>query len=109
MTIGIGSRTRQLINRGAICNMNRRYQNFYRQPELDCVQGTDISFTAPNTIASVAAAFGNMRVGDIIRVKYTGLNSRDFVVQTASAASITVLPAVVATEAAGSQVVISEV
>ena len=94
MTIGIGSRVRQLIGRGPICNMNRRYMNFYRQPDADRIEGTDISFTAPNTIASAGSAFGALAVGDLIRVKYTGQNSRDFIVATASAASVTVLPAV---------------
>ncbi len=93
--MNIGTRIRQLIARGASSNMSRRSQ--LKVNETDTIRGTDISFTNPGTIASAGSGFGRLAAGSIITVLGSPLNSRDYVVETASAASITVSPAVVST------------
>lgn len=104
--MNVGTRIRQLICRGASSNMSRRNQ--LKVNETDTIRGTDISFTSPATIASAGSGFGRLSVGSIITVLGSPLNSRDFVVETASAASITVSPAVVSTESAGATIQIYE-
>lgn len=104
--MNVGTRIRQLIARGASSNTSRRSQ--LKVNETDTVRGTDISFTNPGTIASAGSGFGRLAVGDIITVIGSPLNSRDFYVATASAASITVLPAIVSTESAGATIQIYE-
>lgn len=104
--MNVGTRIRQLISRGASSNMSRRNQ--LKANELDTIRGTDISFTNPGTIASAGSGFGRLAAGSIITVIGSPLNSRDFVVETASAASITVSPAIVSTESAGATIQIYE-
>lgn len=102
----IGTRTRQGISRSAGQNTSRRSQ--LRVNSRDTVTATDISFTSPATIASAGSGFGAIPVGSIINVGGSPLNSRDFLVETASAASITVTPAIVSTESAGATIQVSE-
>lgn len=98
----IGTRTRQLITRSASLNDSRRRVNRGTQDRGgDNVQGTDISFTSTNTIASVGNAFGVFAVGQDIEVIGSALNSRIFKVVTAAAGSLTVEPALVQAEIAG--------
>ncbi len=104
--MNIGTRIRQLIARGASSNMSRRSQ--LKVNETDTIRGTDISFTNPGTIASAGSGFGRLAAGSIITVLGSPLNSRDYVVETASAASITVSPAIVSTESAGATIQIYE-
>jgi len=104
--MNVGTRIRQLIARGASSNMSRRNQ--LKVNETDTIRGTDISFTNPGTIASAGSGFGRLAAGSIITVIGSPLNSRDFVVETASAASITVSPAIVSTESAGATIQIYE-
>jgi hypothetical protein len=109
MTTSIGTRTRNGLVKGASCNMSRRSVNSYR-PKDSVVVGTDISFTnATSTIASAGSAFGSIQAGQLVRVKGSPLNSRDYQVVTASAAAITVLPAVITDEVAGASITVEEV
>ena len=104
--MNVGTRIRQLIARGASSNMSRRSQ--LKSNEYDTITRTDISFTNPGTIASAGSGFGRLAAGSIITVLGSPLNSRDYVVETASAASITVSPAIVTTESAGATIQIYE-
>lgn len=104
--MNVGTRIRQLIARGASSNMSRRNQ--LKVNETDTIRGTDISFTNPVTIASAGSGFGRLAAGSIITVLGSPLNSRDYVVETASASSITVSPAIVSTESAGATIQIYE-
>lgn len=98
----IGTRARQLITRSASLNDSRRRVNRSTQDRGgDNVQGTDISFTSTNTIASAGNAFGVFAVGQVIEVIGSALNSRIFKVVTAAAGSLTVEPALVQAEIAG--------
>lgn len=104
--MNVGTRIRQLISRGASINMSRRSQ--LKVNELDTITATDTSFTSPGTIGSAGSRFGRLAAGSIITVLGSPLNSRDYVVETASAASITVSPAIVSTESAGATIQIYE-
>ena len=104
--MNVGTRIRQLIARGASSNMSRRNQ--LKVNELDTIRGTDISFTSTGTIASAGSGFGRLSVGSIITVIGSPLNSRDYLIETASAASVTVSPAIVSTESAGATIQIYE-
>lgn len=104
--MNVGTRIRQLIARGASSNMSRRGQ--LKVNERDTITATDISFTSPGTIASAGSGFGKLAVGGIITVLGSPLNSRDYLIETASAASVTVSPAIVSTESAGATIQIYE-
>ena len=98
----IGTRVRQLISRSGSLNDSRRNVNRNTQDKGGFnVQGTDISFTAPDTIASAGNAFPSFTVGSNILVTGSALNSRQFKIVTAAAGSITVEPALVQNESAG--------
>lgn len=102
----IGTRTRQLLTQGANANMSRRKQS--RRNGSNTITATDISFTSPGTIASAGSGFGRLSVGTVITAIGSALNSRDYVVATASASSVTVLPALITTESAGPTIQILE-
>lgn len=102
----IGTRIRQLLTQGANANMSRR--KTLKRNGSNTITATDISFTSPGTIASAGSGFGRLAVGTVITVIGSPLNSRDFVVATASAASVTVLPALLTTESAGATIQILE-
>jgi len=104
--MNVGTRIRQLISRGASINMSRRSQ--LKVNELDTITATDISFTNPGTIASAGSGFGRISAGSVITVGGSPLNSRDYVVETAAAGSLTVSPAIVSTESAGATIQIYE-
>lgn len=104
--MNVGTRIRQLNARGASSNTSRRQQS--RNNEIDTITATDISFTSPATIASAGSGFGKLAVGGIITVAGSPLNSRDYVIETAAAGSITVSPTVVSTESAGATIQIYE-
>jgi hypothetical protein len=70
------------------------------------VRATTISFTAPGTISDSANHLAGFKVNDIVVVEGSALNSRNFLVNTSSAGVLTVLPAVVTTEAAGQSILI---
>ena len=98
----IGTRARQLITRSASLNDSRRRVNLGTQDKGGLnVQGTDISFTATDTIASAGNAFPSFSVGSNIEVVGSALNSRVFKVVTAAAGTLTVEPALVQAEIAG--------
>lgn len=102
----IGTRTRRLAARSASQNDSRRPQ--LRANNRDAITATDISFSNPATIASAGSGFGSIAVGSVIRVGGSPLNSREYYVETSSAASITVTPALISTESAGATIQISE-
>ncbi len=104
--MNVGTRIRQLISRGASINMSRRSQ--LKVNERDTITATDISFTSPGTIASAGSGFGRLAAGGVITVLGSPLNSRDYVVATASASSVTVLPALLTTESAGATIQVYE-
>lgn len=104
--MNVGTRTRQLITRGASSNTSRRYQ--LKINTTDTIIATDISFTSPGTIASSGSGFGRLAVGGVISVLGSPLNSRDYLIETASAASITVSPALITTESAGATIQVVE-
>ncbi len=104
--MNVGTRIRQLICRGASNNTSRR--SHLKVNERDTITATNISFTSPATIASASSGFGRLAVGGIITVLVSPRNSRDYVVETASAASITVSPAILTTESAGAKIQIYE-
>lgn len=101
--MAIGTRIRQLINKGANAN-NTRYNSSRIATDnggLE-VQGTDISFTAPNTISSAGNAFPTIAAGQLITVTGgTGDNSRTWEVVTSAAGTITVNPQRIVNESAG--------
>lgn len=105
----MGTRTRQLITRSASINDSRRYTRSYRPIDGSVVTATDISFTSPGTIASAGSGFGNIAVGSNIIVTGSPLNSRLYLVETASAGSITVSPALLTTESSGAAIQVMEV
>ena len=104
--MNVGTRIRQLISRGAASNMSRRSQ--LKVNELDTITATDISFTSPGTIASAGSGFGRLAAGGVITVLGSPLNSRDYVIETAAAGSVTVLPALITTESAGATIQVYE-
>lgn len=105
----IGSRVRQLISRSSGNNSATRSVNSATQINSGIVRATDISFTAGGTIASAGNAFGNYRAGNTIEVVGSPLNSRTYVIDTAAAGSLTVLPAIIQTESAGALIEIRSV
>lgn len=104
--MNVGTRIRQLISRGASSNMSRRSQ--LKVNERDTITATDISFTSPATITSAGSGFGKLAVGGIITVLGSPLNSRDYLIETAAAGSVTVSPAILTTESAGATIQIYE-
>lgn len=101
-----GTRTRQLIARGASSNTSRR--SVSRSNLTETITATDISFTNPSTIASAGSGFGAISVGSVIRVIGSPLNSREYLVGAAAADSLTVSPALIQDEVAGATIQIVE-
>jgi hypothetical protein len=66
-----------------------------------------ISFTAPATISDSGNGFNAFRVGDEIVVIGSPANSRVFTLTAATASTLTVNPPMVATEAAGSTIILA--
>lgn len=98
----IGTRVRQLVSRSGALNDTRAVENRNTQDKGGHnVQGTDISFTASDTIASAGSGFPAFAVGANIEVVGSPLNSRVFKVLTSAADTITVEPSQVSAEVAG--------
>lgn len=104
--MNIGTRVRQLISRGASINMSRRPH--LKTNAVNTITATDISFTSPGTIGSAGSGFGALAAGGVITVLGSPLNSRDYLVETSAADSITVSPALLTTESAGATIQIYE-
>ena len=102
-----GTRTPQTIARGGSMNDSRRDQAFNQT--TDVLAATTISFTAGATIADSANGMARIRIGDRIRIFGSALNSRVWLVTAAAVGSLTVLPAMVQTEAAGAAIRIERV
>ena len=108
MVLSIGTRVRQLISSSASVNDSRRLQMSYRALG-GSVRDTDISFGSGNTITSGGSAFGSITAGQSIRISGSPANSRKFFVATAAAGSLTVLPAILATESSGAEIFVTVV
>lgn len=101
----IGTRVRQLITRSASLNDTRSKTRYASQDAGGLNEvGTDISFTASNTIASAGNGFPTIAAGSNIEVVGSPLNSRIWKVVTSAAGSITVEPAQIQTESAGAKI-----
>lgn len=70
---------------------------------------TDISFTAPDLIASAGSNFGSFSVGQIIRVQGTTSQTNDgtFKIEAITAAQITTVETTVTTQGAGATITVS--
>lgn len=99
MANSIGTRNSERLAQGASANDDGNFTRQNASELMGSVVGT-LSFTASNTIADSGNNFvaRGFEVGDAVRVVGSPLNSRDYVVQTVSAGSMTVLPAVVRSE-----------
>lgn len=103
----MSSRTSQTISQAADANLSRRSSlRIERDPQAGDVQAATLSFTAPNIIADSANGLGGYGINDTVDIRGSALNSRRWVIASTSAGSLTVLPAMVQTEAAGPAVVI---
>ena len=105
----LGSRLRNNTCLAAISNLSRAFTTNFNRRDDATVTATDISFTNPATIASVANAFGVFTAGQLIRVKGSASNNRDFTIVTAAEGSLTVTPGVVTTESAGATVTVRQI
>lgn len=104
----MSTRDSQRIEEGAGLNNTRRSQgNISRDPGGATVVGTGISFTGNSTIADSGNQLGALAVGDIIEVRGSPLNSREWRVNTASAGSISVRPQMITSESAGASITIT--
>jgi hypothetical protein len=102
----MSTRAPATLSQGASADLSRRTQSgTSRDPGGPILTATTISFTAGATIADSGSGFLFV-VGDAIEVRGSPLNSRRFVVTAAAAGSLTVVPAVVQTEAAGASITI---
>ena len=102
-----GTRDSQRVNKSASQNLSRRDTRVVER--LSAIKGTTIGFTSSATIADSGNGFGAIGVGDIIDVRGSPLNSRRWEVTAAAAGSLTVLPALVQTEAAGAAITVERV
>lgn len=109
MPLSIGTRTRQLKVESASSNDSRRMQGSYRPADGSVVRNTDISFGSGNTITSGSSEFGNIVAGQVISISGSPGNSREYLVATASASELTVLPAILATESSGAEIFVRKV
>lgn len=101
------TRTTQRRHEGAALNATRRSQGkISRDRGGAVVQGTTISFSAASTIADSANQLGALAVGDVIEVRGSPGNSREWRVNTAGAGSISVRPAQIVSEGAGAAITI---
>ena len=69
-------------------------------------EATTISFTNPGTIGDSANGLGVYQVNDTIDVRGSAGNSRRWTVTAVAAGALTVIPAMVTTEAAGPMITI---
>jgi hypothetical protein len=102
MPVSIGTRIGQLIYRHQLVNLTRQYVLRYSQNLGEpVVRDTTVSFTAPDTISDSGNRFGGYGVGQVVRVKYSALNSRDYRIETVAAGALTVSPAMIQSAVAG--------
>jgi hypothetical protein len=107
-----GTRIRQMIYGSASLNNTRENVLTYQQEKNgDFVTiGTDISFTASDTISSAGSAFPVLASpGEMIEVRGSLDNDRRYRVLTANASTITVEPSQITTETAGAEVSIRSI
>jgi hypothetical protein len=102
------TRDSQRQHLGAAGNNTRRTQGgISRDKGGATVIGTGISFTGASTIADSGNGFGAIQVGDMIEVRGSPLNSREWRVNTAAAGSITVRPQMITSESAGAVITVT--
>ena len=103
----MSSRISQTVSLGADANNSRRTQSkIERDIGAGDYQALTIAFAAPGTITDSANGMGLYGVNDTFEVRGSGLNSRRYVIATTGAGSLTVLPAVIQTEAAGQPIIL---
>lgn len=109
MTMSIGSRVRNNTVKSASCNTSRRFAQSFAMPDGH-IYGTDISFTAAtSTISSAGAGLLNMVAGQLVRVRGSALNSREYQVVSNNGTDMVVLPGVLSDEAAGATIAMRKV
>lgn len=102
----MSTREAQRLTYGAAANLSRE-RNTTLAMDLDAVRrGTDVSFTAPDTITKSGGGFNLYRAGDVIEVMGSPTNSRRWVVASQSSTQIVVTIPAIATESAGPMIVI---
>lgn len=104
----MSTRDSQTIAQSSDANLSRRTQSkIERDPGTGALRkATTIGMTSPNLITDSANLLGIFKVGDIIDVRGSSLNSRRWYVTAVAAGQLTVLPAIVRTEAAGAEMTI---
>ena len=101
----LGTRVRQTISEGADANDSRNPDSdFSRDVGGQVLEGTTISFTAPDTIADSGNGLAVFAIGDKIRISGSASNDRILRVLTVAAGTITTDNQTVTTEAAGATV-----
>jgi hypothetical protein len=102
----MSTRTPATSSFGSDGNQSRRdQQNIERDPGGTITKSTGISFTSPGTIADSNSGLGWVIVNGWVEIRGSAANSRNYNVIAASSPSLTVVPPVVTTEAAGPLVV----
>jgi len=71
------------------------------------LSGTDISFTAPDLMDSGSSAFGDLREGSVVIITGTASNNGTFTITTASTSQIEFVEQTIVTEAAGATVTVT--
>ena len=100
----IGTRRRQLISRASFLNETRPFTRQRSTADGSVIRNTNISFTSPNTITSASSQFGNLIAGQIISIVGSPLNNSTWLIETASASTLTVSPSQIKTESAGADI-----
>lgn len=103
----MSTRAGQTLRQGASANGSRsNSRKIERDPGGPVLIAATISFTNAGTISDSGNGLALFVAGAEIEVRGSASNNRRFVVQTSAAGSLTVLPGVVVTEAAGATVTI---
>jgi len=104
----MSTRDSQRQHLSAAGNNTRRTQGgISRDTGGATVVSADISFSASQTIALSGSGLAALAVGDIIEVRGSPLNSREWRVNTTGLGFITVRPAMVTNESAGPVITIT--
>ena len=96
----MSTRKQQTKSEGASLNRSTRSSAMARPLGAPTVRGTTVSFTNPATIADSGNGLAVFPVGALLEVQGSPRNSREFRVTASAAGSLTVVPAVVTSEAA---------
>lgn len=102
----MSTRDAQRLTYGAAANLSRERNTIVERDGSSPRRGTDISFTAPDTITKPSGGFNLFEVGDIIEVLGSPMNSRRWVVAAKASTTITVTIPAITTESAGPTIVV---